>query len=61
MTSKAIEWANNQVEELKNDLKYGEKWKQIQAKVKLNKINTLTEEEYGEAAIASYQTYLQRG
>lgn len=59
-----IEWAKEQVKKLEWDLKFGEKWKQIQAEVKLNKIYSLTESEFNEAAIASYDThkdYLNKG
>ncbi len=49
-----IEWAKEQMKELEFKLKAGDKFESIQAKVKLNHIKTLSEEEFKEAAIASY-------
>lgn len=48
-----IEWAKNQVERMKMNLKMGG-FVAIEAKVKLKRINELTEEEFQEYAIASY-------
>lgn len=60
MKNEAVEWANNQVKQLESDLKVGEKWRQIQAQVKLKKIYSLTDKEYKQAAIESYKTHLKQ-
>lgn len=52
-----VQWANEQVKQHEWNLKYGGKFEQIQAKVKLEKIRSLTPEEYEEAAIASYDEH----
>lgn len=58
MNKEAIEWANKQVEKLEFNLKAGDKLSAIQAKVKLQKINSLSQEEFEECAVESYKTYL---
>lgn len=49
-----VNWAKEMMKELERLLKQGDKFNAIQAKVKLEKIKTLSEEEFVESAIASY-------
>lgn len=55
-----LEWAREQVKKFEWNLKHGSKFEQIQAKVKLSKIKSLTEDEFLEYATESYKTYQQQ-
>lgn len=56
-TEEKLQWANEQVKQHEWNLKNGGKFEQIQAKVKLKEIRSLSPEEFEEAAIASYDAH----